>query len=154
MAFFDNFSKKVQDVAFAATEKAQQVAAIAGEKAQQVAAVVGEKANDVADKAKTEYEMAAERRSIDKNYRAIGEWYVSALEGDAPEAVADVVKAIRESQKKLADYEAAKAAAAAAKKAEEPVIEITIEKTPAAETSEEDTAAAEAPAAEENTPNE
>ena len=75
MAFFDNFSKKVQDVAFVATEKAQQVAAVAGEKA-----------NAVADKAKTEYEMASERRSMDKNYRAIGEWYVSTLEGDAPEA--------------------------------------------------------------------
>ena len=57
MAFFDNFSKKVQDVAFVATEKAQQVAAVAGEKA-----------NAVADKAKTEYEMASERRSMDKNY--------------------------------------------------------------------------------------
>jgi len=98
MAFFDNFSKKVQDVAFVATEKAQQVAAVAGEKA-----------NAVADKAKTEYEMASERRSMDKNYRAIGEWYVSTLEGDAPEAVADIV-------------------AAAAKKAQEPIIEVTIEK--------------------------
>ena len=37
MAFFDNFSKKVQDVAFVATEKAQQVAAVAGEKANAVA---------------------------------------------------------------------------------------------------------------------
>ena len=115
MAFFDNFSKKVQDVAFVATEKAQQVAAVAGEKA-----------NAVADKAKTEYEMASERRSMDKNYRAIGEWYVSTLEGDAPEAVADIVAAIKASQKKLAAYEAAKAAAA--KKAQEPIIEVTIEK--------------------------
>ena len=98
MAFFDNFSKKVQDVAFVATEKAQQVAAVAGEKA-----------NAVADKAKTEYEMASERRSMDKNYRAIGEWYVSTLEGDAPEAVADIVAAIKASQEKLAAYEAAKA---------------------------------------------
>ena len=114
MAFFDNFSKKVQDVAFVATEKAQQVAAVAGEKA-----------NAVADKAKTEYEMASERRSMDKNYRAIGEWYVSTLEGDAPEAVADIVAAIKE---KLAAYEAAKAEAAAAKKAQEPIIEVTIEK--------------------------
>ena len=116
MAFFDNFSKKVQDVAFVATEKAQQVAAVAGEKA-----------NAVADKAKTEYEMASERRSMDKNYRAIGEWYVSTLEGDAPEAVADIVAAIK-SQEKLAAYEAAKAEAAAAKKAQEPIIEVTIEK--------------------------
>ena len=52
MAFFDNFSKKVQDVAFVAAEKAQQVAAVAGEKA-----------NAAADRAKLEYEMAAERRS-------------------------------------------------------------------------------------------
>ena len=109
MAFFDNFSKKVQDVAFVATEKAQQVAAAAG-------------------KAKTEYEMASERRSMDKNYRAIGEWYVSTLEGDAPEAVADIVAAIKASQEKLAAYEAAKAEAAAAKKAHEPIIEVTIEK--------------------------
>lgn len=126
MAFFDNFSKKVQDVAFVATEKAQQVAAVAGEKA-----------NAVADKAKTEYEMASERRSMDKNYRAIGEWYVSTLEGDAPEAVADIVAAIKASQKKLAAYEAAKAEAAVAKKAQEPIIEVTIEKdeeeAPAAE---------------------
>jgi hypothetical protein len=126
MAFFDNFSKKVQDVAFVATEKAQQVAAVAGEKA-----------NAVADKAKTEYEMASERRSMDKNYRAIGEWYVSTLEGDAPEAVADIVAAIKASQKKLAAYEAAKAEAA--KKAQEPIIEVTIEKD----------AEEEAPAAEE-----
>ena len=126
MAFFDNFSKKVQDVAFVATEKAQQVAAVAGEKA-----------NAVADKAKTEYEMASERRSMDKNYRAIGEWYVSTLEGDAPEAVADIVAAIKASQKKLAAYEAAKAEAAA--KAQEPIIEVTIEKD----------AEEEAPAAEE-----
>ena len=130
MAFFDNFSKKVQDVAFVATEKAQQVAAVAGEKA-----------NAVADKAKIEYEMAAARRSMDKNYRALGEWYVSTLEGDAPEAVADIVAAIKNSQDKLAAYEAAKAEAAAAKaeaaaakKAKEPVIEVTIEKkTDAAE---------------------
>ncbi len=129
MAFFDNFSKKVQDVAFVATEKAQQVAAVAGEKA-----------NAVADKAKTEYEMASERRSMDKNYRAIGEWYVSTLEGGAPEAVADIVAAIKASQEKLAAYEAAKAEAAAAKKAQEPIIEVTIEKDTEAE----------APAAEES----
>lgn len=141
MAFFDNFSKKVQDVAFAATEKAQQVAAVAGEKA-----------NAVADKAKTEYEMAAERRSMDKNYRAIGEWFVSTLDGDAPEAVADIVAAIKASQEKLAAYEAAKAEAAAAKKAEEPFVQVTIEKEPDKEPetapAEAEETAAEAPAGE------
>ena len=120
---------------------------MATEKAQQVAAVAGEKANAVADKAKTEYEMAAERRSMDKNYRAIGKWYVSTLDGDAPEAVADIVAAIKASQEKLAAYEAAKAEAAAAKKAEEPFIQVTIEKEPEAAPAAEETPA-EAPAEE------
>ena len=130
MAFFENLSRKVQDVAFAAAEKGKEVAAIASEKAQ-----------DAADTVKTNVAIAGEQRAIEKNYRAIGEWYVSALEGDAPEAVADIVAAIKNSQDKLAAYEAAKAEAAAAKaeaaaakKAKEPVIEVTIEKkTDAAE---------------------
>ena len=123
MAFFEDLSRKVQDVAFAAAEKGKEVAAIASEKAQ-----------DAADTVKTNVAIAGEQRAIEKNYRAIGEWYVSTLEGDAPEAVADIVAAIKASQKKLAAYEAAKAEAAAAKKAKEPVIEVTIEKkTDAAE---------------------
>lgn len=130
MAFFEDLSRKVQDVAFAAAEKGKEVAAIASEKAQ-----------DAADTVKTNVAIAGEQRAIEKNYRAIGEWYVSTLEGDAPEAVADIVAAIKDSQDKLAAYEAAKAEAAAAKaeaaaakKAKEPVIEVTIEKkTDAAE---------------------
>lgn len=117
MAFFENLSRKVQDVAFAAAEKGKEVAAIASEKAQ-----------DAADTVKTNVAIAGEQRAIEKNYRAIGEWYVSTLEGDAPEAVADIVAAIKASQEKLAAYEAAKAEAAAAKKAQEPIIEVTIEK--------------------------
>ena len=132
MAFdFEALGRKVQDIAFAA-----------GEKAQQVAAVATEKAGEVADKAKTEYDIAGERRSIDKNYRAIGEWYVSTLDGEAPAAVADVVAAIHASQEKIAAYEAAKAEAAA-KKAEgmtrETVAEVTIKV-------EKDVPVAEAPA--------
>ena len=123
MAFFEDLSRKVQDVAFAAAEKGKEVAAIASEKAQ-----------DAADTVKTNVAIAGEQRAIEKNYRAIGEWYVSTLEGDAPEAVADIVAAIKASQEKLAAYEAAKAEAAAAKKAHEPIIEVTIEKkTDAAE---------------------
>lgn len=128
MAFFEDLSRKVQDVAFAAAEKGKEVAAIASEKAQ-----------DAADTVKTNVAIAGEQRAIEKNYRAIGEWYVSTLEGDAPEAVADIVAAIKASQEKLAAYEAAKAEAAAAKKAQEPIIKVTIEKD----------AEEEAPAAEE-----
>ena len=117
MAFFEDLSKKVQDMAFAAAEKGKEVAAAASEKAQ-----------DAAESVKTSVAIASEQRVIEKNYRAIGEWYVSTLEGDAPEAVADIVAAIKASQEKLAAYETAKAEAAAAKKAQEPIIEVTIEK--------------------------
>ena len=84
MAFFEDLSRKVQDVAFAAAEKGKEVAAIASEKAQ-----------DAADTVKTNVAIAGEQRAIEKNYRAIGEWYVS-------EAVADIVAAIRASQAKIA----------------------------------------------------
>ena len=94
MAFFEDLTKKVQDVAFTAAEKAQEVAAIASEKA-----------SNVADRAKTEYAIAAEKRSLDKNYRAVGEWYLSTIE-EAPEAVADIVSAIRASQAKITELEA------------------------------------------------
>ena len=91
MAFFEDLSRKVQDVAFAAAEKGKEVAAIASEKAQ-----------DAADTVKTNVAIAGEQRAIEKNYRAIGEWYVSELKGEAPEAVADIVAAIRASQAKIA----------------------------------------------------
>ena len=91
MAFFEDLSRKVQDVAFAAAEKGKEVAAIASEKAQ-----------DAADTVKTNVAIAGEQRAIEKNYRAIGEWYVSELKGEAPEAVADIVAAIRASQARIA----------------------------------------------------
>lgn len=91
MAFFEDLSRKAQDVAFAAAEKGKEVAAIASEKAQ-----------DAADTVKTNVAIAGEQRAIEKNYRAIGEWYVSELKGEAPEAVADIVAAIRASQAKIA----------------------------------------------------
>ena len=59
MAFFEDLSRKVQDVAFAAAEKGKEVAAIASEKAQ-----------DAADTVKTNVAIAGEQRAIEKNYRA------------------------------------------------------------------------------------
>lgn len=94
MAFFEDLSKKVQDMAFAAAEKGKEVAAAASEKAQ-----------DAAESVKTSVAIASEQRVIEKNYRAIGEWYVSELTGEAPEAVADIVKAIRGSQAKIAELQ-------------------------------------------------
>lgn len=113
MAFFENLSRKVQDVAFAAAEKGKEVAAIASEKAQ-----------DAADTVKTNVAIAGEQRAIEKNYRAIGEWYVSELKGEAPEAVADIVAAIRASQAKIAELQGEEApieVACAAPIAEAPV---------------------------------
>ena len=94
MAFFEDLSKKVQDMAFAAAEKGKEVAVIAGEKAQ-----------DAAESVKTSVAIASEQRAIEKNYRAIGEWYVSELTGEAPEAVADIVSAIRSSQARIAELQ-------------------------------------------------
>lgn len=94
MAFFEDLSKKVQDMAFAAAEKGKEVAVIAGEKAQ-----------DAAESVKTSVAIAGEQRAIEKNYRAIGEWYVSELTDEAPEAVADIVAAIRASQAKIAELQ-------------------------------------------------
>ena len=94
MAFLENLSKKVQDVAFVAAEKGKEVAAIAGEKAQ-----------DAAETVKTNVAIAGEQRAIEKGYRAIGEWYVSELKGEAPAAIADVVAAIHVSQAKIAELQ-------------------------------------------------
>lgn len=110
MAFFEDLSKKVQDVAFAAAEKGREVAAVAAEKGKEVAAVAGEKAQDAADSVKLSVAIAGEQRAIEKNFRAIGEWYVSSVGEDVPEAVADLVRAVRESQAKIAELEAQRAA--------------------------------------------
>jgi len=101
MSSFNDLSKKVQNAAFIAADKAQEVAAVASEKAQ-----------EVADRAKTEYAIAQEKRSLDKNYRAIGEWYLSTLGEEVPEAVADIVTAIRASQVNIAALEATRGAKA------------------------------------------
>ena len=109
-------------------KKAQEYAGVAVDKARDLAEVAADKAKNATDTAKLNMAILTEQRELEKNYRAIGEWYVSTLEGDAPEAVADIVAAIKASQEKLAAYEAAKAEAAAAKKAQGPIIEVTIEK--------------------------
>ena len=74
-------------------------------KGKEVAAIASEKAQDAADTVKTNVAIAGEQRAIEKNYRAIGEWYVSELKGEAPEAVADIVAAIRASQAKIAELQ-------------------------------------------------
>ena len=54
MSFFDDLTKKAKVVASAASEKAK----------------------EAADTAKISAAIVAEKRELDKNYRAIGQWYV------------------------------------------------------------------------------
>ena len=97
MAFLDDFPEKAKEFAGTASEKAKDLAD---------AAVV--KAKEVADNAKLTAAILSEQRALDKSYKAIGEWYLSQLEGDAPEAIADVVAAAQASQTKLEELRAAR----------------------------------------------
>ena len=90
-----------------------------GKKAKGAAAVAADKAKDAAGLTKISVAIAGEQRDIDKNYRAIGEWFANEYEGEVPEAVRDLLEAINASKAKIAELEAAKAA--------------TKEKAPAAE---------------------
>lgn len=106
MAFFDELTKKARDLAETATEKAKDLAETASEKAKAAT-----------DSAKISMEIMSEQREIEKNYRAIGEWFVSEFQGELPDAVKDVVAAVAASKEKIAQLEASRP------KKEEPVQE-------------------------------
>ena len=76
MAFFDELGKKARDVAYVAADKARDVASVAADKAK-----------DAAELTKISVAIAGEQREMDKNYRTIGEWFVSEYEGEIPDAV-------------------------------------------------------------------
>ena len=80
MAFFDDFSSKAKKFVDAATDKAK----------------------EAADATKQTAAILSEQRSLEKSYKAIGEWYVSLEQEEIPEAIADVVAAARASQEKSA----------------------------------------------------
>ena len=78
-------------------------------KAKAAAATASVMAKDAADSAKTSAAILAEKREMDKNYRAIGQWYVSEHEEEeVPQAIADLVAAVKASQEKIAQLEASK----------------------------------------------
>ena len=103
MAFFDELTKKAKDVAAVAADKAKDAA---------------DKAKDAAEVAKINVAIAGEQKEIDKNYRTIGEWFVSEYEGEIPDAVRELVEAVNASKAKIAELEASKPT-----KEEEPVVE-------------------------------
>ena len=86
MAFFDDFKVKAKSFAVAA----------------------GEKAKDLSDSAKTSAAILSLQREIDKNYRVIGEWFVNEYEGECPDAVADVVSAIKIGKEKIEELRASR----------------------------------------------
>lgn len=97
MAFFDELTKKAQAYAEVATEKAKAAAEAAAEKAK--AATESAKANVA---------IMAEQRELEKNYKAIGEWFASEYEGEIPDALKDIMAAITASKEKIAELEACK----------------------------------------------
>lgn len=111
MSFFENFA-----------EKAKLYANIAADKAKDVAEVAADKAKDVKETAQLNMAIRSEQRELEKNYRAIGQWFASEFEGEIPEAIKDVVEAIQTSRAKIEAMEA--------ELAEKPhtEIEFTIEK--------------------------
>ena len=97
MAFLEEFPEKAKEFAGVATERAKEIADVAAEKAR-----------EAVDSARLAAAAAAEQRSLDKSCKALGEWYLSQLEGDAPEEIADVAAAARASQEKLSELKAAR----------------------------------------------
>ena len=91
------------------------------EKAKQYANIAADKAKDVKETAQLNMAIKTEQREMEKNYRAIGQWFVSEYEGEVPDAVKDVVAAIEASKAKVEEMEATLAAKSAAD--EEAVVE-------------------------------
>ena len=97
MAFFDELGKK-----------AQAYAGVAVDKAKDLAGAASEKAKTAAESAKINMSIMMEQRELDKNYKAIGEWFVAEYGENIPESVKDVVEAVNASKLKIAELEASK----------------------------------------------
>lgn len=88
------------------------------QKARAAVSTAAEKARGVADSAKISAAIIAEKRELDKNYRAVGQWYACEhAEGEVPGAIADVIAAVRASQEKIAELQASREAAESAEAA-------------------------------------
>ena len=88
-----------------------------GEKARAAAVYAGEKAKSAAETAKLNVLIVNEQHNMDKSYKAIGEWFVAEHKDECPDAIRDMVEAIKASQAKIAEYQAQKGDNAAPKRA-------------------------------------
>ena len=95
-------------------KKAQVYAGVAVDKARDLAEVAADKAKNATDTAKLNMAILTEQRELEKNYRAIGEWFISEYTGEIPDAVKDVVAAVNASKARIAEMEAEKASKSAA----------------------------------------
>ena len=77
-------------------------------KAKDVANKAADRTKDAAELVKINVAIAGEQKEIDKNFRAIGEWFVSEYEGEIPDAVREAVEAVNASKAKIAELEASK----------------------------------------------
>ena len=77
-------------------------------KAKDVANKAADRTKDAAELVKLNMAIAGEQKEIDKNYRAIGEWFVDEYEGEIPDAVRKAVDAVNASKAKIAELEASK----------------------------------------------
>ena len=77
-------------------------------KAKDMANLAADKTKDVAELVKINVAIAGEQKEIEKNYRIIGEWFVSEYEGEIPDAVRATVEAVNASKAKIAELEASK----------------------------------------------
>lgn len=77
-------------------------------KAKDVANKAADRTKDAAELVKLNVAIAGEQKEIDKNYCAIGEWFVGEYEGEIPDAVREAVEAVNASKAKIAELEASK----------------------------------------------
>ena len=103
MPSIEDIKRKAQSAVYTATEKAQGAAAAAGGKAEALKEYAEEKAGALKEYAGEKTALVSAKRDLAKSYQALGEWYAAQCGDNAPEAVADVVKAIRAAQAKIAE---------------------------------------------------
>ncbi|MCI8819091.1 MAG: zinc ribbon domain-containing protein [Oscillibacter sp.] len=77
-------------------------------KAKDVVNRTADRTKDAAELVKINVAIAGEQKELDKNYRAIGEWFVSEYEGEIPDAVRETVEAVNASKEKIAELENSK----------------------------------------------
>ena len=102
---------------------------MAADKAKDVAFLAADKAKDVAKLTKISVAIAGEQREIDKNYRTIGEWFVSEYEGEIPDGVRDLVEVVNAAKARIAELEASKPSKDEAESEAEPVQETEGQRT-------------------------